>query len=198
MQLSDFFAPYKNIKKIDQINDDILSIKRELKRQIFDEFDASFSSQGLLTSGKTAITDGAVIIDILGAETKYSLSNFKRQQLIDWYCDLLLKDYRSIFHGNIEISGLENLSRRFSWLNRLIKNYEENHASIFPASWTMGEVLCEKFCIDTNKDVLETLSKGQFDTRTLIKALKETLAFETQLARKFQFELGGVICYFLL
>lgn len=72
-----------------------------------------------------------------------------RTQLCNWYCDLLLKEYRAIFRGNIDISTLENVGRRFAWLNRLVKNYEENHSAIFPKTWNMGEYLCERFCIDT-------------------------------------------------
>lgn len=141
LQLSEFFNSFESIKRIDEIKDEILSIRRDLKRQIFDQFDASFTSQGILTSDKEQLASGAIIIDILGGEQK--------SQLCNWYSDLLLKEYRAIFRGNSDIATLDSVSRRFSWLNRLIKNYEENHSQIFPSSWKMGEFLAERFCVDT-------------------------------------------------
>ena len=74
IQLSDFFSSFESIKKIDQIKDDVLAIKRNLKRQIFDDFDACFTTQGSLTGGSEQLALGARIIDILGADPKYLIS----------------------------------------------------------------------------------------------------------------------------
>ena len=79
--------------------------------------------------------------------------------MINWYCDMQLKDYRTIFKNNPEVrfkmdkqkqaAGLDALSRRFSWLKRLLKTFDDDHAGAFPNHWFIAEYLCEKFCLDT-------------------------------------------------
>ncbi|RKO86131.1 Vps53-like protein, partial [Blyttiomyces helicus] len=95
-----------------------------------------------------ALLDG---VTQLQADLKRAIfSDFESgKQLINWYCDLQLKDYRSIFRNNPEVAGIDNVSRRFAWLKRLLKTFDEEHATVFPAPWRVAESLCEKFASDT-------------------------------------------------
>ena len=72
-----------------------------------------------------------------------------RDRLVTWYCDLQLKEYRNIFRGNEEAGGLDNISRRYAWLRRILGVYDEDHAAIFPGHWKVAEVLCKAFCDTT-------------------------------------------------
>jgi hypothetical protein len=79
----------------------------------------------------------------------FNLYSKKRMELIYWYCDMQLREYKTIFKNNPEAAGLDALSRRFAWLKRLLKVFDEEHNLIFPSYWRVAEHLCEKFCIDT-------------------------------------------------
>lgn len=79
-------------------------------------------------------------------ETTHALPTTNRQNLIEWYCKLQLRAYRSVFKPNEEVSALDNTSRRYAWLKRLLKIHDEEHAHIFPASWDVSRILCLQFC----------------------------------------------------
>ncbi|KAJ1340953.1 hypothetical protein BSLG_004426 [Batrachochytrium salamandrivorans] len=53
-----------------------------------------------------------------------------RTQLIDWYCETQLKDYRGIFRTNSEVAGLVDISRRYAWLKRALKTHDEQHSAL--------------------------------------------------------------------
>ena len=55
-------------------------------------------------------------------------------------------DYRQIFRNSEEVSQLDNISRRYAWLKRLLKTLDEKHADIFPPQWFVTARVCEQFC----------------------------------------------------
>lgn len=69
-----------------------------------------------------------------------------RCNLVEWYCKLQLRAYRSVFKPNEEVSALDNTSRRYAWLKRLLKIHDEEHAQIFPPAWDVSRDLCLQFC----------------------------------------------------
>jgi hypothetical protein len=82
---------------------------------------------------------------------------------------------------------LENTSRRFGFLKKILTAYEQSHYKIFPLQWAMDEQLCIKFCTETKKDFTAILSKSSenVDVKLLIKTLKETTQLEAQLTKNF-------------
>ena len=87
------------------------------------------------------LAESCLVIDVLGDEA--------RDRLITWYCNLQLKEYRNVFRGNEEAGGLDNSSRRYAWLRRILGTYDEEHAQIFPLHWKVNEALCKAFCDTT-------------------------------------------------
>ncbi|CAG8747173.1 18601_t:CDS:2, partial [Acaulospora morrowiae] len=172
LQLSSYFKSYKSIKQIAELSSSVNSLRNELKNQIFEDFESSFSIDGSLTVQAAPLVDACLVIDIMGADVK--------KQLIDWYCDRQLGDYKRIFRGSDGNSSLENTSRRYSWLKRVLKSYDEEHDSIFPADWRVSEILCIKFCEITRENLSNTLSKteNELDVKTLLKNLQLTIEFE--------------------
>ena len=81
---------------------------------------------------------------------------------------------------------MDNTSRRYAYLKKIIGEYERSHSKAFPMSWGVDEQLCLRFCTDTKKDLSMILSKTEkIDVQQMIKALKETGQLELQLSKNF-------------
>jgi hypothetical protein len=94
-----------------------------------------------------------------------------------------------------QAGSLDNISRRYSWFNRMMKTYDVEHASIFPAYWRVNEMLANSFCEGTREDFKAILQRsmrrgdGQtLDVDLLLSCLQETLNFEHSLERRFSNE----------
>jgi hypothetical protein len=77
----------------------------------------------------------------------------------------------------------------------MMKTYDVEHASIFPAYWRVNEMLANSFCEGTREDFKSILQKsvrrgeGQsLDVELLLSCLQETLDFEHSLERRFSNE----------
>ncbi|CAG8548135.1 3287_t:CDS:10, partial [Scutellospora calospora] len=183
LQLSLYFKSYKSIKRIAELSSSVTTFQNDLKKQIFDDFESSFTTDGGFSSQTALLADACLVIDIMGLDV--------RSQLMKWYCEKQLNDYKKIFRASDEIASLENTSRRYAWLKRVLKNYDEKHAAVFPANWRLSEFLSIQFCEILNKifireDLVKTLSKtNELDVKTLLKNLQLTLEFENQLTKRF-------------
>lgn len=99
------------------------------------------------------LSDGAQVIDAIGSDAQ--------QSLLEWYCNLHLREYRRIFRPSEEAGQLDNLSRRFAWFRRLLKTYEEDgHAKIFPHSWKVPACLCGAFAAVTRSVCENSPARG--------------------------------------
>ena len=128
------------------------------------------------------LAEACLVVDALG--------DHARSRIITWYCNTQLREYRQVFRGSDEAGSLDNISRRYSWFRRMMKTHDEEHASIFPASWRVAEVLANVFCENTRDDfkgiLARTVRGGQtIDVNLLLSCLQETLDFEHSLDRRF-------------
>jgi hypothetical protein len=137
------FKLYRSVDQIAHLSRSISTLTQSLEQQITNEFHSTFPQPP--PTAIPILCESCQVIDVLGEET--------RDKLMTWYCNLQLKEYRSIFRGNEEAGGLDNISRRYAWLRRIITNYEEDHAQIFPSQWKANEILCRAFC-DSTRHVL--------------------------------------------
>ncbi|KAI9096614.1 Vps53-like protein [Phlyctochytrium arcticum] len=186
-QLLEHFKSYRSVDQIARFLDAIAQLQMTIRRQIFHDFDNGFS--GALRSSIGQLSDACLVINILDGDAK--------KALIDWYCELHLKDYRSIFRSNPEVAGLGDVSRRYAWIKRLLKTHDEEHAVIFPPEWKIAEALCEKFCQDTRRDLGEVLAKADsnMDVKVMLQALQTSIEFEGKLFTRFgpkNFEEEGI------
>ncbi|KAJ1340137.1 hypothetical protein BSLG_005224 [Batrachochytrium salamandrivorans] len=114
-----------------------------------------------------------------------------RTQLIDWYCETQLKDYRGIFRTNSEVCSRS--CRYFAPLRvaeaRALKTHDEQHSALFLAEWRVAECFTIKFCRDTCKYLSEVLAKSEkdntIDTVVMLQAINTTLEFEGKVDRRF-------------
>lgn len=69
----------------------------------------------------------------------------------------------------------------------MLKTYDTEHASIFPAHWRVGEMLANAFCEGTRDDYKAILQRSRqtLDVNLLLSCLQETLNFEHGLEKRF-------------
>ena len=133
------FKSYRSVDQIAHLSRSISTLKQSLETQITTDFHTTFPQPP--PSQITTLHESCQVIEVLDDEAK--------QRLITWYCNLQLKEYRNVFRGNEEAGGLDNISRRYAWLRRILGVYDEDHAAIFPAHWKVNEALCNAFCDTT-------------------------------------------------
>ena len=85
----------------------------------------------------SVIADACLVVEVLGPEV--------RNQFVDRYVALELKEYRRIFRATDEAGQLDNISRRFAWFRRLLQTHETEQGRVFPADWKVGWFLTAKF-----------------------------------------------------
>lgn len=179
LQLIQYFRTFQNVRQIAELTESVARLQSELERDIVKDFEHGFTQEGILVGNIGQLASACLVIDILGDDV--------RQNLIEWYCKLQLRAYRSVFKPNEEVSALDNTSRRYAWLKRLLKIHDEEHAHIFPASWDVSRILCLQFCQITRVDLTDILARSvsTADVPLLLQVLQLTLEFESQLETRF-------------
>ncbi|KAJ3027828.1 UNVERIFIED_CONTAM: Vacuolar protein sorting-associated protein 53 [Siphonaria sp. JEL0065] len=178
IKLSNYFEGFRNVAQIAVLLERVVQLRIDLKRQIFSDFDAAFVG-GTLRSVVAPLSDSCFAIQVLGPDVQ--------TELINWYCDTQLKEYKAIFRQNQEIASLDSVSRRYAWLKRLLKVHDEEHAPVFPPHWKVAENLCERFCADTKKDISDVLmqTESTIDVKIMLMAIQQTIEFEGKVAGRF-------------
>ncbi|RMY80134.1 hypothetical protein D0862_12864 [Hortaea werneckii] len=168
-------AHFKSYRSIDQI--------AALSRNVCEDFELAFA-KGEVQQKRGMLSEACQVMDALGEHA--------RVRLITWYCNTQLREYRQVFRGNDEAGSLDNISRRYSWFNRMLKTYDAEHASIFPQHWRVNEMLTNSFCESTREDYKGILQRSMRrtdgqppDVNLLLSCLQETLDFEHSLERRF-------------
>ncbi|KAF9167075.1 Vacuolar protein sorting-associated protein 53 [Actinomortierella ambigua] len=179
LQLIQYFKTYQNVRQIAELTDSVATLQADLERDIVKDFENAFTPEGILIGNVSQLASACLVIDILGEDV--------RLDLVEWYCNLQLRAYRSVFKSSEEVSQLDNTSRRYAWLKRLLKIHDDEHALIFPPAWDVSKVLCLRFCQTTRADLMDILAKtaSQVGVPLLLQVLQLTLEFETQLENRF-------------
>ncbi|KAK6431320.1 Vacuolar protein sorting-associated protein 53, partial [Oleoguttula sp. CCFEE 5521] len=183
IQLMAHFKSYRSIDQIAALSKNVADLQRELLEQVCEDFEIAFA-KGELQQKRSMLAEACMVIDALG--------DHARARLITWYCNTQLREYRQVFRGNDEAGSLDNISRRYSWFNRMLKAYDAEHAALFPPYWKVNEMLANAYCEGTREDYKGILqrsmrrSDGQPpDVNLLLSCLQETLDFEHSLERRF-------------
>ncbi|PSN63412.1 hypothetical protein BS50DRAFT_500667 [Corynespora cassiicola Philippines] len=183
IQLVAHFKSYRSIDQIATLSRNVADLQRELLEQVCEDFEVIFA-KGEVAQRKATLAEACLVMDALG--------DHARVRLINWYCNTQLREYRQVFRGNDEAGSLDNISRRYSWFNRMMKTYDVEHATIFPSHWKVNEMLANSFCEGTRDDfkgiLQRSMRKGDgqsLDVDLLLSCLQETLDFEHSLERRF-------------
>lgn len=107
--------------------------------------------------------------------------------LLDWYCGLQLREYRRIFRATDEAGQLDNVSRRFAWFRRVLKQHEEEHAGAFLDVWHVSKALTARFADMTRDDLKSVLlrEKAKLQVNVLLEALQSTMDYESQAVKRY-------------
>jgi hypothetical protein len=188
IQLVAHFKSYRSIDQIATLSRNVADLQSELLEQVCEDFEVVFA-KGEVAQRKAMLAEACLVMDALG--------DHARTRLINWYCNTQLREYRQVFRGNDEAGSLDNISRRYSWFNRMMKTYDVEHAAIFPPYWKVNEMLSNSFCEGTREDFKGILQRsmrrgdGQtLDVNLLLSCLQETLNFEHSLEQRFASEVG--------
>ncbi|EON64332.1 hypothetical protein W97_03563 [Coniosporium apollinis CBS 100218] len=186
IQLAAHFKSYRSIDQIATLSRNVADLQRELLEQACEDFEVTFA-KGEVAQRRGTLSEACLVVDALG--------DHARLRLINWYCNTQLREYRQVFRGSDEAGSLDNISRRYSWFNRMLKTYDTEHAAIFPAHWRVSEMLANAFCEGTQQDFKNILQVSMrradsqsVDVNLLLSCLQETLNFEHSLERRFGYE----------
>ncbi|KAF2754091.1 hypothetical protein EJ05DRAFT_514119 [Pseudovirgaria hyperparasitica] len=183
IQLVAHFKSYRSIDQIAALSRNVAELQSELLEQVCEDFEVTFA-KGEVAQKKGMLAEACLVMDALGDHAKV--------RLVNWYCNTQLREYRQVFRGNDEAGSLDNISRRYSWFNRMLKTYDVEHSTIFPPHWKVNEMLANSFCEGTRDDYKSILQRemrrtdGQtLDVNLLLSCLQETLNFEHSLEKRF-------------
>ncbi|GIZ43440.1 hypothetical protein CKM354_000666800 [Cercospora kikuchii] len=183
IQLMAHFKSYRSIDQIATLSKNVSEVQRELLEQVCEDFEVTFA-RSEVQQKRGMLNEACQVMDALGEHA--------RARLITWYCNTQLREYRQVFRGNDEAGSLDNISRRYSWFNRMLKTYDAEHAALFPREWKVNEMLANAYCENTRDDYKEILKKSMRradgqppDVNLLLSCLQETLDFEHSLERRF-------------
>jgi len=183
IQLMAHFKSYRSIDQIAALSRNVADLQRELLEQVCEDFEITFA-KGEVGQRRGMLAEACLVMDALGENA--------RSRINTWYCNTQLREYRQVFRGSEEAGSLDNISKRYSWFRRMLKTYDEEHATIFPINWRVNEMLANAFCESTREDFKGILSRsirredGQsLNIDVLLNCLQETLDFEHNLERRF-------------
>jgi predicted transcriptional regulator len=185
----EYFKEYKHVTQVSQLYTKKDHLCTVLLGSILDEFR---NNLGLVPSNSEQLYEGCLAINAVGDSAIKSLKTlFTQQKLVP---------YEEIFDPKAkEAVPFEDTERRFEWLKRTLKEYNEKYDSIFPPSWGMKSQLCQEFCRITKLHLNEILmmnlddggssSMGQgnsqlkkkIDVDVLVRVLNNTINFENNL-----------------
>lgn len=179
--LVDYFEPFSKSYQVVHLVDSAKLLYLNLKRSILGDFDASFAAPANLEGTIVQLNAACKVSELLEKELGL------KTQIVQWYCDLQLREYRTLFIQCAEESGLEQVARRYSWLKRILKNFDSLEHSIFPEGWCLSLVLCAQFCDDTRRNLSDILKKlgSAVDIKMLMQAYLVTQEFESKLEKRF-------------
>ncbi|KTW27859.1 uncharacterized protein T551_02826 [Pneumocystis jirovecii RU7] len=182
LELTSYFKSFRSVDQIAILCNNIYELKKDLLEQASLDFENIFSSSLDLNKKASQLQEICIMID--------TLENKARERILLWYCNTQLREYRAVFRGNDEAASLDNISRRYAWIKRMLKLYDEKHSKMFPESWNTDERLCHNFCINTSEDIRDVLSKSGRNCKItiFIEALEKTLEFEQFLEKRFIFD----------
>ncbi|ORY81947.1 Vps53-like protein [Protomyces lactucae-debilis] len=175
LQLMTHFKAYRSIPQIAVLSQEIADLQRSLLEQVASDFEGYFST-GLSPQTRIVLTQGCQLVEVLGDGPKERIST--------WYINSQLREYRNVFRGHEEAGSLDNLSRRYAWLKRVFRSYEDEHAQIFPESWHLQEQLIRQGCESTKEDLVTVMARSRPNIKLLLQALQETLDFERYLGER--------------
>lgn len=170
------FQELAHVPKVADLLERKEAILSDLRSQLLEDYASLQSTTG------SAMQDAAGCVDAMDSSV--------RREVITQFCLRVLEDYKKIFEPPHEASGLETAERRYAWLRRTLRDYDEKYAASFPEAWDVPCGLCEHFCHLTRQHLVEVLGSCHHtvDPELMVRVLRKSIEFENDLARKYPFD----------
>ncbi|XP_047142430.1 vacuolar protein sorting-associated protein 53 homolog isoform X1 [Hydra vulgaris] len=183
LNVLDHFKKYNNIPQIKQLSDRVRVIQESLGTQILADFRESLSDPDLKppTGPSSLLADSCKVVSILDPRIK--------EELLMWFVKLQLSDYLNVFNENFDIAWIDKIDRRYSWMKRVLIQFEENFHGMFPADWGVDERICVEFCNITKNELGKIMDRRavDIDVKLLLFAIQRTTAFEGFISKRFTY-----------
>jgi len=181
-ELSGHFKELSHVNRVADLLEKKSAIIDDLKQQLLDDYNSILGGSTRAELPEDWGQAAAYCVDALGPKM--------RLEVVTQFCLRILEGYKDIFQPPKETAGLEMAERRFSWLDRMLRTYEEKHAAIFPEAWRVPCSLCEHFCHVTRQHLVELLSTSHHtvDPELMVRVLRKSIEYENKLARKYPIE----------
>lgn len=178
-ELAGHFRELSHVNRVADLLEKKAAIIDNLKQQLRDDYASIFGGPVRAELPEDWGQAAACCVDALGAKMRLDVVNL--------FCLRVLEEYKDIFQPPNPASGLETAERRFSWLDRMLRTYEEKYASTFPEAWRVPCSLCEQFCHVTRQHLVEILdtSHHTVNPELMVRVLKKSIEYENKLARKY-------------
>lgn len=178
------FASYKHIPQINQLSVEIDRLCENIAGRINFDFKRLFevpsAKRSMSKEDIKLIAEACLVISLLGNETQ--------ENLIKWYIDLQLTEYNALFQeSQTQMSSLNNVDKRYSWLKKHLLEFEDKFGFLFPPPWQMSERMATKFCEMTQSNLSYYMNNHPSDVKldSLMFAMTKTTAFEALLSKRF-------------
>jgi hypothetical protein len=175
------FEPHKGVPKLQTLRATVDDIKRDIKHQITQDFTHAVPTPLVGVEGfHEKLHNACLVVDELDPVVK--------EDLLKWFMRSQLEPYQVMFALGKEGGSLDQTERRFAWLRRLFRTFDEHFATIFPKAWEVPANLSREFCAITRRqltDILQAQGVRQ-DVPSLVKTLQKTIEFEKELDVRFR------------
>lgn len=189
--LGEALVGFEKVGRVKELLDRAEALRDSLASRAVQRVEAGFDGQGQLAGSLELMRDACRCAEAASGEGT---------KIIEFYCDLQLKAYSAIFQLSDDVSQVENISRRFAWIRRILRNYTEDHAGVFPDDWRVGERLCWRFAELTRDQLAEIMATHGLAAGRLMEAVTDTRAFEAQCDKRFEVNeatfVGSISCAF--
>eukprot|EP00927_Polykrikos_kofoidii_P029680 TRINITY_DN25630_c0_g1_i1.p1 TRINITY_DN25630_c0_g1~~TRINITY_DN25630_c0_g1_i1.p1 ORF type:complete len:816 (+),score=188.69 TRINITY_DN25630_c0_g1_i1:90-2537(+) len=175
-ELDGHFKDLKHLPRVAEVAERKAMIFGDLKTQLLEDFASLHDAPGNRTVG---VEDAACCVDAFGAAV--------RDQVITHFSQQVLESYKDIFQPPNPESGLDNIERRYSWIKRVLNEYDNKYDEYFPKHWRVPCRVCVDFCHITRQHLVEILSISHHtvDPETMVLVLLKSIDFENYLAAIF-------------
>jgi hypothetical protein len=170
------------VERVANIQRDVSRLQQELNEKSRGEIERYFTQGSERPLRATSVPDAILVIDALGGEAIATV--------VEFYTTVQLREYRRIFRATDEAGQLDNVARRFAWFRRILKIYDEEHASVFEEGqikeWHVAKELIRKFTEITREDVRSVLirTQGKLNVSVLLEALNTSIEFEKAMSKR--------------
>ncbi len=163
---------------------EIEEVCARLGAQILADFYATFDLKNVATPPLTSaqihlLAEACLVLSIL--EPKY------KRELLAWFVDSELSEYRTLFAENQDIAWLDKVDKRFAWLKKHLIVFEEKIGFLFPPSWEVSECIAVEFCRLTRRELVKVMNNRslELEVAVLLPAISKATAFEKLLSQRF-------------